>query len=101
MSPDIWYELRVAGSVGTMSGIAQGATEGIAIAQSGRLCSSASGQTKRFDSEQEATHYLLYMTIPGNYRFEVVKCQGLQPTPDSAPPNFVTTSSAGSGRLNR
>jgi hypothetical protein len=100
MSPDIWYELRVEGSAGTRDGIVRVATEGIAIAQSGRLCSIASGQTKRFNSEQEATHYLLYMTIPGNYRFEVVKCQGLQPA-GSAPPNFVTTSSAGSGRLNR
>lgn len=74
MSPDIWYELRVEGSAGTRDGIAQGATEGIAIAQSGRLCSIASGQTKRFGSEEEAMLYLLNMTIPGNYRFEVVKC---------------------------
>lgn len=71
----IWYELRVAGSVGTIAGIARGATEGIAIADSGRLCSVASGQTKRFGSEQEAMAYLLNMTIPGNYRFEVVKCR--------------------------
>lgn len=101
MSPDIWYELRVAGSAGTRAGIAQNATEGIAIAESGRLCSIASGQTKRFDSEQDAMSYLLNMTIPGNYRFEVVSCQGRQPAAGSAPPNFVTTSSAGSGRLNR
>lgn len=101
MAPDIWHELRVAGSAGTREGIAKGATEGIAISESGRLCSVASGQAKRFSSEQEATHYLLNMTIPGNYRFEVVSCQERQPAPGSAPPNFVTTSSAGSGRLNR
>lgn len=75
MSPDIWYELRVEGSAGTRDGIAQNATEGIAIAQSGRLCSIASGQARHFGSEQEAVSYLLNMTIPGNYRFEVVHCR--------------------------
>lgn len=75
MSPDVWYELRVEGSAGTRDGIAKGAAEGIAIAQSGRLCTIASGQARRFDSEHEAAHYLLNMTIPGNYRFEVVHCK--------------------------
>lgn len=75
MSPDIWYELRVEGSAGTIAGITKGASEGIAIADSGRLCSVASGQAKRFGSEQEAIAYLLNMTIPGNYRFEIVKCR--------------------------
>lgn len=104
MAQDIWhewYELRVEGSAGTQVGIAQNATEGIAIAQSGRLCSTASGQARRFGSEQEAAHYLLNMTIPANYRFEIVKCRERQPGSDSAPQNFVTTSSAGSGQLNR
>jgi hypothetical protein len=101
MSPDIWYELRVAGSAGTRDGIAKGTAEGIAISESGRLCSIASGQAKRFASEQDAMSYLLNMTIPGNYRFEVVNCRGRQSTPGSAPPNFVTTSSTGNGRLNR
>ncbi|MEK6591613.1 MAG: hypothetical protein AABZ67_00890 [Pseudomonadota bacterium] len=70
-----WYELRVEGSAGTIAGITGGTTEGIAIADSGRLCSVASGHAKRFRSEQEAITHLLNMTIPGNYRFEVVKCR--------------------------
>ena len=72
---DIWYELRVEGSAGTIAGIAKGAAEGIAIAYSGRLCSVASGHAKRFGSEQEATAYLLNMTIPSDYRFEIAPCQ--------------------------
>jgi hypothetical protein len=73
----VWYELRVAGSAGTVSGIAQSATEGIAIAENGRLCSITSGHSMRFGSEQEATRYLLTMTIPGSYRFEAVRCHSV------------------------
>jgi hypothetical protein len=75
---DIWYELRVEGSVGTQTGIVRNATEGIAIADSGRLCSIASGETKCFGSKQEAMHYLFNSTIPGNYRFEVVACNAAE-----------------------
>lgn len=74
-SPSIWYELRLEGSAGTIAGIAKGTTEGIAIADNGRMCSIASGHAKRFAAEQEAVDHLLTMTIPGNYRFEVVKCR--------------------------
>jgi hypothetical protein len=74
MSVFQWYELRVEGSAGTTAGIARGAAEGIAIGKNGRLCSIASGHTKRFSSEREATEYLFQTTIPGNYRFEVVIC---------------------------
>ena len=75
MWPDIWYELRLEGSAGTNAGIAGGATEGIAIADNGRLCSTASGRARRFRTKQEAMDFLLNMTTPGNYRFEVVKCR--------------------------
>lgn len=69
-----WYELRVEGSAGTCTGINKGTAEGIAIANNGRLCSIASGEAKRFASEHEAMQHLSNMTIPGNYRFEIVAC---------------------------
>jgi hypothetical protein len=74
MEADRWYELRVDGSDGTSRGRAEGTTEGIAIADSGRLCSIASGQARRFRTEQEASEYLLKTTLPGLYHFEVVLC---------------------------
>jgi hypothetical protein len=80
-----WYELRVEGSAGTTEGIARGAVEGIAIGESGRLCSVASGHSKRFSSKQEAVEYLLQTTIPGNYRFEVVLCSHSQPDAGASP----------------
>jgi hypothetical protein len=70
-----WYELRLDGSDGTSRGRADGATEGIAIAESGRLCSLASGQARKFGTEQEASDYLLKTTLPGHYQFEVVACR--------------------------
>jgi len=69
-----WYELRLEGSDGTSRGRADGTREGIAIAESGRLCSIASGQTRKFGTEKEASEYLLKTTLPGHYRFEVVLC---------------------------
>ena len=74
MESDHWYELRLDGSDGTSRGRAEGTTEGIAIAESGRLCSIASGQARRFGTEQEALEYLLQSTLPGHYQFEVVEC---------------------------
>lgn len=79
-----WYELRVEGSAGTRSGIVQGATEGIAIGDSGRLCSISSGHSRRFGCEREAMDYLFTTTIPGHYRFEAVLC-GRITTNGSAP----------------
>jgi len=74
MEADHWYELRVDGSDGTSRGRAEGTREGIAIAESGRLCSIASGQARRFATEREATDYLVTTTLPGHYNFEVVQC---------------------------
>ena len=67
-----WYELRVAGSAGTSSEIA--GSIGIAIGENGRLCSISSGGAKRFETEQAAMDYLLMSSIPGDYRFEAVRC---------------------------
>ena len=75
MEPMRWYELRLEGSAGTSRGHAEGAKEGIAIAGSGRLCSIASGEACKFETEQEASEYLLKTTLPGHYRFEVVLCE--------------------------
>ena len=70
-----WYELRVEGSAGTQTGIAEGASEGIAMGENGRLCAISSGRAKRFKTEQEATDYLFQMTISRNYRFVAVLCR--------------------------
>jgi hypothetical protein len=75
MGRDRCYELRVEGSAGTSAGNARGATDGIAIAQNGRLCSLASGEARQFESREEASQYLLVTSLPGNYRFEVVLCR--------------------------
>ena len=74
MEPDHWYELRVEGSAGTARGQAEGTKEGIAIAENGRLCSIASGEPRKFETEEQASGYLLKTALPGNYRFEVVLC---------------------------
>ena len=70
----IWYELRVAGSVGTHAGANNGIREGIAIAENGRLCSVSSGHARRFNSQQEALEFLGSTSVPGIYDFEPVKC---------------------------
>ena len=74
MEPGLWYELRLEGSVGTSKGRAEGVAEGIAISESGRLCSISSGEARRFETEEAASEYLLKTTFPGSYRFEVVLC---------------------------
>ena len=71
----IWYELRVAGSVGTHAGAGNGMREGIAISDTGRLCAVSSGHAKRFSSEQEAVEFLGRTTVPGIYAFEPVQCE--------------------------
>jgi hypothetical protein len=75
MGRDQWYELRVEGSAGTSAGNSQGATDGIAIARSGRLCSLTSGEARKFESRQLASAYLGTAALPGNYRFEIVPCR--------------------------
>jgi hypothetical protein len=60
-----WYELRLEGSAGTRGDLTGNTQEGVAIATSGRLCSIASGDARKFESEEQA----------GNYRFEVVLCE--------------------------
>ncbi|MGQ0523806.1 MAG: hypothetical protein ACT4P8_09125 [Betaproteobacteria bacterium] len=67
-----WYELRVVGSAGTSTETA--GSIGIAIGENGRLCSISSGTAKRFPTEQAAVGYLSTSSIPGNYRFEAVRC---------------------------
>ncbi len=74
-----WYELRVAGSPGTATGGA-GIREGIAISQSGRLCTVSSGHAMRFETEQDAFDFLIRQTTPGRYRFEVVHCNAAAPS---------------------
>jgi hypothetical protein len=69
-----WYELRIEGSAGTRAGIASSTSEGVAIGNSGRLCSTASGHAMRFESEQAAMDYLGKTATPANYRFEIVLC---------------------------
>lgn len=69
-----WYELRVVGSAGTSTETA--GSIGIAIGENGRLCSISSGTAKRFPTEQAAADYLSTSSIPGNYRFEAVRCAG-------------------------
>ena len=70
-----WYELRVAGSAGTSAGAASGYTEGIALAENGRLCALSSGGAKKFGSEQEAIEFLGKTTVPGVFNLEPVRCE--------------------------
>jgi hypothetical protein len=74
MSLEHWYELRVAGSRGT-STCEQGLTAGIAISDTGRLCSIQSARARKFATAQEAADYLARVTIPGIYAFEPVLCE--------------------------
>lgn len=74
MTLDKWYELRVAGSAGTSAGRAAGATEGIAVAENGRLCALSSGGARRFESRQQALDYLGKIKVSGDYEFEAVRC---------------------------
>ena len=69
-----WYELRVEGSAGTPTGVAQCATEGIAMDDNGRLCALASERAKRFKGEREAIEFLFQTTISRGYPFAVVRC---------------------------
>jgi hypothetical protein len=69
-----WYELRVAGSAGTRSGVAAGAHEGIAVGENGRLCALASGGARRFATERDAVDYLGKIKVSGDYQFEAVRC---------------------------
>ena len=75
MSSTEWYELRVAGSAGTRGSAASGIQEGIAIAETGRLCAVSSGHAKRFGSQQEAIEFLGSTTVPRVYDFEAVCCR--------------------------
>jgi hypothetical protein len=68
-----WFELRVAGSPGTVMG-GRGGTEGISVSEAGRLCTISSGLAMRFATEQDALDYLVRRTMPGRYRFEAVLC---------------------------
>ena len=74
MTLDKWYELRVVGSAGTGAGIAAGASEGIAVGESGRLCALSSGGARRFESKQQALDYLGKIKVSGDYQFEAVRC---------------------------
>lgn len=74
-----WFELRVAGSVGTRAGAATGIKEGIAVSEEGRLCSVASGQARRFQSERQAVEYLGKLKVSGDYHFEAVLCNAEAP----------------------
>lgn len=76
MTLDQWYELRVAGSAGTDSGVAAGAQDGIAVGENGRLCALSSGGARRFESRQQAIDYLRKIKMSGDYRFEAVLCRG-------------------------
>ena len=68
-----WYELRVAGSPGTAAGSAR-SKEGIAVSESGRLCTVSSGKAMRFGTKKLALNYLTTQSTPGRYRFEIVRC---------------------------
>jgi hypothetical protein len=70
-----WYELRVAGSVGTAEGVASGALAGVAVGEGGRLCALTSGSARRFESQQQAIEYLGKIKVSGDYQFEAVLCR--------------------------
>ena len=74
MTLDKWYELRVIGSAGTSAGIAAGASEGIVVGESGRLCALSSGGARRFESTEQALDYLGKIKVSGEYQFEAVRC---------------------------
>ena len=70
-----WYELRVAGSAGTRASAGSRMREGIALAESGRLCAVSSGHAKRFSNQEEALEFLGKTSVPGIYDFEPVLCR--------------------------
>jgi hypothetical protein len=74
MASGEWYELRVTGSAGTTGAAPEGANEGIAVGENGRLCSLSSSGARRFDSPQQALEYLGKIKVSGDYQFEVVEC---------------------------
>jgi hypothetical protein len=69
----IWYELRVIGSAET-SGISSQVQEGIAVAESGRLCAISSGHANKFATEEEAAAFLARTSLPNIYQLEAVLC---------------------------
>ena len=69
-----WYELRVTGSAGTTAGVVSGTHEGIAVGESGRLCSLTSGTARQFESREQALDYLGKIKVSGDYQFEAVPC---------------------------
>ena len=75
MALEKWYELRVAGSPGTTT-CEPSIKEGVAISNTGRLCTLGSGHAMRFDTHQLALDYLTTRTTPGRHRFEIVLCGG-------------------------
>ena len=81
-----WYELRVAGSAGTVEGTASGALAGIAVGEGGRLCSLTSGSARRFESQQQAIEYLGKIKVSGDYQFEAVLCRAPRPEGPQAIP---------------
>lgn len=81
-----WYELRIAGCVGTRAANGGGIKEGIAIGESGRLCSVLSGQAKKFETREQAFDFLAQTTLPRLYNFEPVLCQATDPGQSNVPP---------------
>lgn len=69
-----WYELRVAGSAGTVAGISSDARDGIAVGENGRLCALSSGGARRFATQGDAMDYLGKIKVSGDYQFEAVLC---------------------------
>ena len=73
MAETHWYELRVAGSAGTKS--ERAGKEGIAMAESGRLCAVSSGNAMKFATEQQAVEFLSSTSLYGIYEFEPVRVE--------------------------
>lgn len=74
MTRQEWYEVRVAGSAGTMLGIEAGMTGGKAVGDFGRLVSIHSGHARHFATLSEASDFLLNTSIGQIYQMEVVRC---------------------------
>jgi hypothetical protein len=68
---EFWYELRVAGSMGTSEGRTD---HGITLDEQGRLCAISTGKAKRFKSREEADDFLSGLTFTRFYSFEPVLC---------------------------
>ena len=84
-----WYELRVQGSVGTTAGATSDINDGIALSETGRLCSVSSGQAKKFDSEKDASEFLSKTTLPRIYPFEPVLCRAMSRAETDRGPSSV------------